>query len=102
MGWVYTILASTGELAMLWGLKKQSTRLMILSWAVGVLISGHFLNRALQLLDSSSVYPMWVSIGAIGSLIMGARMHGEVLSRRQCFFVALLAVSCAGLYWEGH
>ena len=51
MGWVYTIVASTGELAMLWGLKKQSTLLMILSWAVGVIISGYFLNRALQLLD---------------------------------------------------
>jgi len=74
---------------------------MILSWAVGVIISGYFLNRALQLLDSSSVYPMWVSIGTIVALIMGARMYGEVLSRRQWFFVALLAVSCAGLYWEG-
>ncbi len=102
MGWVYTIVASTGELAMLWGLKKQSTLLMILSWAVGVFISGYYLNRALHLLESSSVYPMWVSIGAVGSLIMGARMYGEVLSRRQGFFVALLAVACAGLYWEGN
>ena len=102
MGWLYTIVASTGELVMLWGMKKQSTLLMTFLWLVGVFISGYFLNRALSLLDSSSVYPMWVSIGAIGSLIMAARLYGEVLSRRQWFFVALLAVSCAGLYWEGH
>ena len=87
---------------MLWGMKKQSTLLMTLSWLVGVFISGYFLNSALSLLDSSSVYPMWVSIGAIGSLIMGARMYGEVLSRRQWFFVVLLGIACFGLYWEGH
>ena len=86
---------------MLWGLKKTSTIVMVLSILISVVITGFFLNRALQLIDSSSVYPMWVSIGALGSVIMGATLYGEKLAARQCFFLALLAVGCAGLLWDG-
>ena len=101
MGWIFTIAASTGELVMIWGLKKKSLLLLASCWIVGVIVSGFFLRHALQILDSSTVYPFWVSIGAVGSLLMGAKMHGEYLSRQQYGFAGLLAIGCSLLFISG-
>ena len=101
MGWIFTFCASCGELVMIWGMKQPNRMIVFWAWLIGTLIAGFFLNRAFLLLDSSSVYPVWVSIGSIGSLIMGYKLFGEVLSSKQVRYIALLILACAGLLVEG-
>ena len=97
MGLIYTLLASTGELLWIWGLKHQYRVVVVGAWALGSVIAGFFLNRALLILDSSSVYPLWVSIGSVGALLMGAYVYGERLSRAQLGWVVVLVTGCVGL-----
>ena len=97
MGWTYTLLASTGELLMIWGLKQHHRAVVVSAWALGSVIAGYFLNRALLVLDSSSVYPLWVSIGSIGALLMGACLYGERLNRAQLGWIVVLVTGCTGL-----
>lgn len=102
MGWTYTILASAGELLMVWGLKQQHKWLVFMAWVVGTVWAGYYLNLALALLDSSTVYPIWVSIGSMGSLLMGTLLYGERLNRNQLVSMSLLIIGCIGLFVGGH
>jgi quaternary ammonium compound-resistance protein SugE len=101
MGWVYTFLASCGELLMIWGLKRQHRAVVFTAWLVGSVVAAYFLDLAFQRLDSSSVYPVWVSIGFVGSLLMGASLYGERLTKKQVLFMLLLIAACIGLLIEG-
>ena len=102
MGWTYTILASIGELLMVWGLKQPRKWLVFLAWVIGTVWAGYYLNLALGLLDSSTVYPIWVSIGSMGSLLMGTLLYGERLNRNQLLSMSGLIIGCIGLFIGGH
>ena len=102
MGWIYTMLASGGELFMVWGLKQPHKAVVFIAWAVGSVWAGYYLNLALQRLDSSSVYPIWVSIGSMGALLMGTSLYGERLNRYQLLSLSLLIIGCIGLFIGGH
>ena len=102
MGWIYTILASGDELVMIWGLKQPHKWLVFIAWVAGTVWAGYYLNLALAALDSSSVYPIWVSIGAMGSLLMGTLLYGERLNRNQVLSLSLLVIGCIGLFVGGH
>ncbi len=101
MGWIYTLLASGGELLMIWGLKQPGRVVTVLALLVSAVITGYFLNLAFGLLESSSVYPVWVSIGSVGAVLMGFCFYGEKLSRAQLGWVTLLLAGCGGLFVGG-
>ena len=101
MGWIYTMLASGGELIMIWELKQPHKWVVIMAWAVGSVWAGYYLNLAFQRLDSSSVYPIWVSIGSMGSVLMGTVLYGERLNRNQLLSLSLLIIACVGLFIGG-
>ena len=98
MGWIYTVVAAGGELLMIIGIKQQRRAMMVALLLASAVITGYFLNRAFQQIDSSSVYPVWVSLGSLGSLILGYFVYGEKLSRAQLGWIALLLSGCIGLF----
>lgn len=101
MGWVFTLLASGGELLMIWGLKQPQRLMMALALLGSAVVTGYFLNLAFKLLDSSTVYPVWVSLGSLGSLLMGALLYDERLNKTQLSCLLLLIVGCCGLFVGG-
>lgn len=101
MGWIYTLLAGGGELLMIWGLKQNRRVMTVLALLISAVITGYYLNLAFQRLDSSIVYPVWVSIGSVGSLLMGFFFYGEKLSRAQLGWVVLLVAACCCLFVVG-
>lgn len=101
MGWLYILCAGFGEIFFIIGLKQKNRKKSILFIIGGSVIVGFFLNKALLLIDSSIVYPLWVSIGSFWSLLMGAYIYGEYLNRTQMKFIALLFVGCIGLFVSG-
>jgi len=68
----------------------------------GAVWAGYYLNLALAVLDSSRVYPIWVSIGSMGSLLMGTLLYGERLNRNQVLSLSLLITGCIGLFVGSH
>lgn len=97
MGWLYVLLAGLGEIFFIIGLKHANKKLSLFYIVFGSAIVGVFLNQALMLIDSSIVYPLWVSIGSFWSLIMGAFVYGERLRRQQMSFIGLLFFGSFGL-----
>ena len=101
MGWFYILIAGMGEILFIIGLKHQNRTKSLMYIVGGSAIVGVFLNQALLLIDTSVVYPLWVSIGSFWSILMGAFIYGELLNPRQFKFIALLFAGCIGLFVSG-
>jgi quaternary ammonium compound-resistance protein SugE len=102
MSYAWTLLIIAGLLEMIWavGLKYTQgfTRLIPSLW-VGAAILGslYLLAQAQKTLPISLAYPVWMGIGAAGTVAFGAIFLREALSPAGWCFLALLLVSLIGL-----
>ena len=74
-------------------------------WTVATLIllgcSTYLLDLALKHNIPVGIgYSVWVGIGAIGSIIMGAILYGEVITAVRAFFAALIIGGVVGLQFS--
>lgn len=100
MGLVYLLVSGFCEVVMVFCLKKSEgfTRKM---WSLGMIVfagvSLVLLSFAMKTTEAGIAYSIWVAIGSIGSLAMGALLFGDQLNRQQLFFIGLIIVSVIGL-----
>lgn len=102
MNHAWTLLIIAGLLEMVWavGLKYTQgfTRVIPSLWvAAAIAGSLYLLAQAQKTLPMSLAYPVWMGIGAAGTVIVGAVFLREALSPAGWFFLVLLLLSLAGL-----
>jgi quaternary ammonium compound-resistance protein SugE len=98
--WLLLILAGLFEVAWAVGLKFTHgfSRLLPSLWVgFAIIASLHLLAQAQRALPMSLAYPVWMGIGAAGTVIAGTVFLGESLSPAGWCFLVLLLVSLAGL-----
>lgn len=98
--WTFLIIAGLLEIVWAVGLKFTAgfTRpLPSLLVAAAIVASLWLLAQAQRTLPISLAYPVWMGIGAAGTVIIGAVFLRESLSPSGWFFLALLLVSLIGL-----
>ncbi len=102
--WIILFFAGLFEVAWAVGLKFTDgfTKLLPSLW-VGLFIvaSLYMLALAQRTLPISIAYPVWMGIGAVGTVLVGTLFLKESLSLAGWFFVALLILSLAGLKMWG-
>jgi quaternary ammonium compound-resistance protein SugE len=98
--WIILLFAGLFEVAWAVGLKFTDgfTKLLPSLW-VGLFIvaSLYMLALSQRTLPISIAYPVWMGIGAVGTVLVGTLFLKEPLSLAGWFFVALLILSLAGL-----
>ena len=100
MGWMYLLLAAAFEIAFVASMKASRGFTVLGPSVVTVLaVAGGigFLTLALKTMPVSVAYPVWVGIGTVGSVALGAAVFGEALSPLKIGCVALIALGVAGL-----
>jgi quaternary ammonium compound-resistance protein SugE len=100
MAWVLLIIA--GLLETVWAasmkLSEGFTRpLPSAVTAVAAAASFWLLALAMRGLPLGVAYPVWVGIGAVGSVAVGAVLLGEGVNALRMFSVALIVAGIAGL-----
>jgi quaternary ammonium compound-resistance protein SugE len=98
--WTLLVLAGLFEVAWAVGLKFTHgfTRLLPSLWVAGAICASLWLlAQAQRTLPISLAYPVWMGIGAAGTVIIGAVFLREALSPAGWCFLGLLLVSLVGL-----
>ncbi len=100
MAWIVLIVAGLFETAWAVGLKYTDgfTRLVPSVLTIGALtISMVLLAWSVRTLPIGTAYAVWVGIGALGAVILGALLFGESLTPQRAAFLLLLLVALVGL-----
>jgi len=100
MPWLLLLIAGLMEAAWAVGLKYTegfSRPVPSLLTILGIMVSMGLLGIAARDLPIGTAYGVWVGIGALGAAILGIFLFGESLSPLRALFLALLALSIAGL-----
>lgn len=100
MAWVLLVVAGLLETGWAIGLKYSegfSKPLPSVLTALGIIVSMFLLSLAARTLPIGTAYPVWVGIGAFGSVVLGIVLLGESASPARLLFLALLLVSIIGL-----
>lgn len=104
MAWVLLVIAGLLEAGWAIGLKYTHgfTRLVpsVLTGA-GIVASMVLLSVAARDLPIGTAYPVWVGIGAAGSVILGVALFDDPVSAGRVLFTALLITSIVGLQITG-
>jgi quaternary ammonium compound-resistance protein SugE len=98
--WILLLLAGLLEVVWAVGLKFTHgfTRpLPSLGVGLAIVASLYLLAQAQRALPISLAYPVWMGIGAAGTVAFGAIFLREALSPAGWFFLALLLLSLIGL-----
>ena len=98
----WILLAIAGVLEVVWatGLKKSdgfSKLWPTIVTVVAMLASFYLLAAAMKSLPMGVSYTVWVGIGAVGSIVVGALWLGERISPAQGVCLALIVVGIVGL-----
>ena len=104
MPWMLLFVAGLLEAAWAIGLKYTDgfTRpVPTVLTLLGIGASMGLLGMASRQLPIGTAYGVWVGIGALGAAIMGIVLFGESTSPLRVLFLALLAISIAGLKLTG-
>lgn len=100
MSWMLVILSGFLEAGWAMGLKASDgfTRpLATVLTLIGMLASFVMLAIAARSLPIGTAYPVWVGIGAIGSVILGAVIYGEALTIARALSLVLVLAGIVGL-----
>lgn len=98
--WVLLTIAGLLEVVWAYWLKQTHgfTRLWPSVITLGAMIASFaLLARAMQSLPLGISYTVWVGIGAVGSVAVGALLLGERLSPLQGVCIAMIALGILGL-----
>lgn len=100
MPWLLLFVAGLLEAAWAVGLKYTegfSRPLPSFLTILGIVLSMGLLGIATRDLPIGTAYGVWVGIGALGAAVLGIFLFGETLTPLRLLFLALLALSIAGL-----
>lgn len=100
MAWVLLIVAGLLETGWAIGLKYSdgfSKPVPSVLTVLGIVASMFLLSLAARSLPIGTAYPVWVGIGAFGSVVLGILLLGEPVSIARMVFLTLLLVSIVGL-----
>ena len=104
MAWFVLALAGLLEVAWSVGLKQSAglTRLGPTLWTLATMgLSVWLLSVSLRSLPLGTAYPVWVGIGAVGTVLVGAWRFGEPLTTARVFCIALILSGVVGLKLAG-
>lgn len=105
MAWTYLVLAGLFEIGFASTLKLTEgfTRLTpTLIFAICILMSFVFLDKALKEIPIGTAYAVWTGIGAFGTAIIGILVYKEPATALRLFFIATLIGSIIGLKFATH
>jgi quaternary ammonium compound-resistance protein SugE len=100
MAWTYLVLAGFFEIGFASTLKLTDgfTRLWpTLTFAVCIILSFVFLDKALKDIPIGTAYAVWTGIGAVGTAIIGILLYKEPATALRLFFIVTLVGSIIGL-----
>src|SRR5690606_40011738 len=100
MAWILLFLAGLLEVGWAIGLKYTEgfTRLWpTVATAASMLLSLWLLGLAMRSLPVGTAYPVWVGVGAVGTVILGVVLLGEPASLARLGCVALIVAGVVGL-----
>lgn len=100
MAWLYLVLGGLFECAWAIGLKYTDgfTRpIPSILTVLAIVASMWLLGVAARTLPIGTAYPVWVGIGAVGAVLLGALFLREPLGARRLFFVGLVVAGIIGL-----
>ena len=100
MGWIYILVASTVEVIGVIGLKlfsQQKNLFSLLLFICGFALSYLFLYFALNYLDMSIAYAVWMGLGTAGAVLVNMIFFGESRKLSRIFGVILIITGVVGL-----
>ncbi len=100
MAWVTLVIAGLFEVGWAIGLKYTEgfSRFWPSFWTVlSMIISLWLLGIAMRTLPVGTAYPVWVGVGAVGTVILGITLLGESVNTVRLFSVLLIIIGIAGL-----
>lgn len=100
MGWIYILVASTVEVIGVIGLKlfsQQKNLFNLLLFCSGFALSYLFLYFALNYLDMSIAYAVWMGLGTAGAVLVNMIFFGESRKLSRIFGVILIITGVVGL-----
>lgn len=100
MAWIYLALAAVFEVIFAMSMKYSEgfTRpLASLVTVVGVIGGIGFLTLSMKTLPVSIAYPIWTSVGTLGTITLGYLMLGEALTPLKLASATLIVIGVAGL-----
>ena len=100
MAWLYLALAAVFEVV--FALSMKASKGFTVFWptvttVIGVIAGITFLTLSMKTLPVSVAYPIWVGVGAMGTVAFGYWFFGEPLTPLQLASIALIALGVAGL-----
>ncbi|MBM5782876.1 MAG: multidrug efflux SMR transporter [Pelagibacterales bacterium] len=98
--WIALIVAGIFEVVWAYFLKQSHgfTKVFpVVLFIITLAISMILLAYAVKQIPISIAYPIWVGIGAVGSVIIGVLFFGESLNLISVLFLALLISGIVGL-----
>ena len=100
MAWLYLALAAAFEVV--FALSMKASKGFTVFWptvstVVGVIAGITFLTLSMKTLPVSIAYPIWVGVGAMGTVAFGYWLFGEPLTPMKLASITLIALGFAGL-----
>jgi len=104
MAWLTLVIAGLFEVGWAVGLKYTEgfSRFWPSVWTVlSMIISLWLLGIAMRALPVGTAYPVWVGVGAVGTVVLGIVLLGEPVNAVRLFSVLLIVLGIAGLKMSG-
>lgn len=104
MAWIYLIVAGLLEVVWASGMKQSQgfTRLWPSVWTIATMLASFgLLALAMKSMPLGLSYTVWVGIGAVGSVLVGAFIFGERMTIIQYLCVGMVALGIVGLKFTG-
>ncbi|MGO2083766.1 DMT family transporter [Vagococcus sp.] len=95
--WIQVVIAALFEVSWVIGLKHADS---ILEWGVtlvAIFMSFYLMIKAGEKIPVGTVYAVFVGLGTVGTVIVGAALFGENLTLAKLFFIILLMIGVVGL-----
>ena len=104
MAWIHLSLAALFEVG--FALSMKSSHGFTKLWpsvvtCVCIVLGMGFLTLALRTLPVSVAYPVWVGVGAVGTVLGGVLLFGEAFTLAKGLSVAAIAIGVVGLKVSG-
>ncbi|WP_024615357.1 multidrug efflux SMR transporter [Clostridium sp. Ade.TY] len=100
MDLVFLISSGLCEVLLVYCIKKSvgfTNKLWSLITLLVAATSLTLLSMAMRTTEAGTAYSIWVAIGSVGSLLLGAFLFKEHLSKKQIFYLILIIISVIGL-----
>lgn len=100
MDLVFLICSGLCEVLLVYCMKKSEGFKYKLWSALTILVAATsltLLSLAMRTTEAGTAYCIWVAIGSVGSLLLGALLFNEHLSKKQIFYLILIIISVIGL-----